>query len=174
MMANESLIACWEPGDSRPAFRPNEIAALIQRVRQHLHIIHDHSTGSIGIGCEGRIATNGAPGSGSPYRVLASLPPLYPEWPGERDFRETHKVRFAYVAGEMANGIATAQMVTAMARAQMLGFFGAAGQSLSRIEGSWVALSRTCRRSTSTPGQIEPKCCARLPEMSRRLRARRD
>ena len=35
------------------------------------------------------------------------LPPLYPEWLGGRSFTEAHGLRFPYVAGAMANGIAT-------------------------------------------------------------------
>jgi trans-AT polyketide synthase, acyltransferase and oxidoreductase domains len=66
--------------------------------------------------------------------LLGSLPPMYPEWLGDRSFISTHGVRFPYVAGEMANGIATTDLVVAMARAEMLGFFGAAGLPLPRIE----------------------------------------
>ncbi|SFL07608.1 PfaD family protein [Paenibacillus sp. 1_12] len=59
---------------------------------------------------------------------------MYPEWLGDRSFLNVHRVRFAYIAGEMANGIATTQMVIAMARNGMLGFFGAGGLSPERIE----------------------------------------
>jgi PfaD family protein len=117
-----------------------ELAALIARVRDHLHIIHEEAGDCLGLGCEGRICTDGDADSNSGYRILATLPPIYPEWLGDRSFRETHNLRFAYVTGEMANGIATAQMVTAMARAEMLGFFGAAGQSLPRIEQGLAAI----------------------------------
>lgn len=140
MIANQELTACWAPGHTPPAFRPMELAALIQRVREHLHIIHEEADDCLGLGCEGRICTDEETDGDSSYRILASLPPIYPEWLGDRDFRETHNLRFAYVTGEMANGIATAQMVTAMARAEMLGFFGAAGQSLPRIEQGLVAI----------------------------------
>lgn len=70
----------------------------------------------------------------SGYELLGSLPPMYPEWLGDRSFCQTHGVRFPYAAGEMANGIATTSLVVAMARAEMLGFFGAAGLPLARIE----------------------------------------
>src|SRR5262249_12350524 len=70
----------------------------------------------------------------SPYGVVGTLPPLFPEWLGDRAFTETHGLRFPYVAGEMANGIATSGLVIAMARAGMLGFFGAAGLDLSQVE----------------------------------------
>lgn len=66
--------------------------------------------------------------------VIGTLPPLYPEWLGGRTFCEAHGVRFPYVAGEMANGIATTRMVAAMARAEMLGFFGAGGLGFPEVE----------------------------------------
>jgi trans-AT polyketide synthase, acyltransferase and oxidoreductase domains len=66
--------------------------------------------------------------------VIGTLPPLYPEWLGDRTFGEAHGVRFPYVAGEMAGGIATTRMVAAMAGAEMLGFFGAGGLDLAAVE----------------------------------------
>lgn len=71
--------------------------------------------------------------------LLATLPALYPEWLGDRSFNETHGVRFPYVTGAMANGIATTELVEAMARANMLGFFGAAGLAYPIVE---AALNR--------------------------------
>lgn len=107
MLATESSRACWEPGTSPPAFRPSEMVARIQQVRQPLHIIREETAGWIGLGCEGTVCTDGECRNASPYRLLASLPPLYLEWQSERSFLEKYKVRFAYGAGEMANGIAT-------------------------------------------------------------------
>ena len=65
---------------------------------------------------------------------VGRLSPLYPEWLGDDGFVSEHGVRFPYVAGAMANGIATARLVVAMGRAQMLGFFGSAGLSPPAIE----------------------------------------
>ena len=62
------------------------------------------------------------------------LPPLYPEWLGDRSFLSAHGVRFPYVCGEMARGIATTAMVIAVGRAGMIGFFGAAGLELETVE----------------------------------------
>ncbi len=53
---------------------------------------------------------------------------------GDASFRRDHGLRYAYVAGAMANGIASVELVEAMARGGMLGFFGAAGLSLERVE----------------------------------------
>jgi PfaD family protein len=67
-------------------------------------------------------------------KLIALLPPLHPEWLGDPEFRLTHSVRFAYVVGEMARGIATARMTVAAVRAGVMGFFGSAGLRLDEIE----------------------------------------
>ncbi|MBX3251858.1 MAG: PfaD family polyunsaturated fatty acid/polyketide biosynthesis protein [Myxococcales bacterium] len=80
--------------------------------------------------------------------VLGTLPPLYPEWLGDRSFNEAHGVRFSYVSGAMANGIATTDIVVAMAQANMLGFFGAAGLGFRHVE---AALDRLDAALASQP-----------------------
>jgi PfaD family protein len=62
------------------------------------------------------------------------VPALKPENLGDESFRHDHRLRYAYVAGAMANGIASTRLVAEMARAGMLSFFGAAGLGLERIE----------------------------------------
>ena len=88
---------------------------------------------AVGLGLGGELLPPQA-ARASDHPLLATLPPLYPEWLGDRSFSEVHGVRFPYVAGEMANGIATARIVIAMAQAGMLGFFGAAGLAFARVE----------------------------------------
>ena len=70
----------------------------------------------------------------SAQTLIGQLPALYPEWLGDRGFCELHRLRFPYVAGAMANGIATTRMVIAIAEAGMLGFFGSAGLRLDVVE----------------------------------------
>jgi PfaD family protein len=77
--------------------------------------------------------------------TIAQLPGQGPEKLGSPAMVESHGVRMAYVSGEMANGIATVEMVASMARHGMLGFFGAAGLSLERIEAAVSALQMACR-----------------------------
>ncbi|MFH9659578.1 PfaD family polyunsaturated fatty acid/polyketide biosynthesis protein [Streptomyces sp. NPDC017248] len=73
--------------------------------------------------------------------VIGELPGTYPEWLGDQGFTAAHGLRYPYVAGEMAHGIATTGMVTELARAGMLGFFGAAGLPLPRVEAAVTALA---------------------------------
>jgi len=62
------------------------------------------------------------------------MPVLKPENLGDEAFRRDHHLRYAYVAGAMANGIASTRLVAEMGRAGMLSFFGAAGLSLKSVE----------------------------------------
>jgi trans-AT polyketide synthase/acyltransferase/oxidoreductase domain-containing protein len=63
-----------------------------------------------------------------------------PEDLGDAGFRSDHRLRYPYVAGAMANGIGSVEIVAAMAGAGMLGFFGAAGLPLERVEAAIVRL----------------------------------
>lgn len=105
-------------------------------------MVVDPHTGGIGLAIGGQLQTVSAAESGD-FALRGSLPPLYPEWLGDRSFCESHRVRFPYVTGAMANGIATTRLVIAMARAGFLGFFGAAGLPLERVEQAVGELSAT-------------------------------
>ena len=66
--------------------------------------------------------------------ILGYAPPISPEQLGDVSFRASHQLRYAYMTGAMANGIASEELVIALGKAQMLGSFGAAGLLPSRIE----------------------------------------
>jgi len=89
---------------------------------------------------DGIAATNTRPNTRPDAEVLAAVPPLPPERLGSPDFLRHHGVRFAYMAGSMANGIASEEHVAALAGAGYLGSFGAAGLLPDRIEEALVRL----------------------------------
>ncbi|MBI1784606.1 PfaD family polyunsaturated fatty acid/polyketide biosynthesis protein [Candidatus Sumerlaeota bacterium] len=66
--------------------------------------------------------------------VLGFIPPCSPEQLGDSGFCADHGLKYPYVAGAMANGVGSAEIVEAMGRAGMLGVFGAAGLSMARVE----------------------------------------
>lgn len=68
------------------------------------------------------------------HDILAVLPAIYPEWLGDREFNAAHSVKFPYVIGEMARGIATAHMTVEGVRTGAMAFFGSAGLDLGTIE----------------------------------------
>ena len=121
-----SVLTCpdGEAVSAPPVFAPEQIASCVRQIRKHAHIVTGPTGRELGLVMGPRPAGD----------LVGTLPPLYPEWLGGRAFCEAHGVRFPYVAGEMANGIATTRMVVAMARAEMLGFFGAGGLGHTEVE----------------------------------------
>ncbi len=127
-----TTIAFWN--GPNPAFGAQAIAAATQQIRETISVILDPSTGQLGVATGGSITTEQPdPGTTSSWPVTAILPAMYPEWLGDRSFSEAHGTRFPYVAGAMANGIATTRLVVEMAKNGCLGFFGAGGLGLERV-----------------------------------------
>jgi PfaD family protein len=135
---SDPAIAGWT-AFSAPAFAPDELLAVIERVRETTVVVTDPATGRVGIAVDGHLT--GAHESGA-WPVSAVLPPLYPEWLGDRSFNETHGTRFPYITGAMANGIATTRLVIEAARAGCIGFFGAGGLAFDRVSGAVDELVR--------------------------------
>lgn len=123
----------WHSPGHSPVFAPVQIFEAVRDVRRTVHIVVQPSDGRLGVAVDGILHASSTKSRES-YRTIGTLPPLYPEWLGDRSFCETHDVRFPYIAGEMANGIASTTMVAEMARAEMLGFFGAAGLTPDSVE----------------------------------------
>ncbi|MFE3321774.1 PfaD family polyunsaturated fatty acid/polyketide biosynthesis protein [Nocardia sp. NPDC059195] len=91
---------------------------------------------------DGRIAAttdDWAIGSGG--QVLTAVPPLPPEQLGDSAFRAAHGVRSAYVAGAMANGIASPALVIAMAEAGYLASYGAAGVPPAAVDAALTEIT---------------------------------
>jgi trans-AT polyketide synthase, acyltransferase and oxidoreductase domains len=88
----------------------------------------------------------GAVGSNGP--AAAYIPACRLENLGDPTFRRDHRLRYACVAGAMANGIASVELVEAMGRAGMLGIFGAAGLPLPRVEAAVDRLQRSLGDAT--------------------------
>ena len=143
-----SPIGTWSAGPQAPAFDQRSLRASVEEFREPLHIVRESPDGRVGVARGGDVVPYRYLNGHAVYPLLATLPALYPEWLGDRSFLETHGVRFPYVTGAMANGIATTELVTAAARAGILGFFGAAGLALPRIA---EALDRLQRDLGGTP-----------------------
>jgi len=140
-MSFEAIVALRSSADA-PAFDPEGLATVIRQLREPVHIVYDPrlSIPVLGLALGGKILPICESGP-SDFAVLTTLPPTYPEWLGDPQFNAAHGVRFPYVAGEMANGIATTDMVIAMAASGMMGFFGAGGLGYERVEAGIATLS---------------------------------
>ena len=125
------------------------LAEWLARVRQPLFVVDNGNTdegrtdgllalGDLALGVGGHAVLGGseqgvrATPDSRPLRAV--VPAVGPEDLGDPAFRAAHSVRFAYVAGAMANGIASADLVEAMAHEGMLAFYGAAGLDPQTVE----------------------------------------
>jgi PfaD family protein len=137
-------IGIWVGNGVEPAFKPADLLAQVHELRSPVHVVHDPASGGLGVARDGQPMPRGmqAPGGAPAWPLLATLPPIYPEWLGDRSFCEIHGVRFPYASGAMANGIASSRLVIAMARAGFLGFFGAAGLGPATVEQALDELER--------------------------------
>ena len=127
----------WGANSAPPEVAARSQAAALGRLGEPLLALEQGGQIVLVPGLPSGLDTGGHPGS----RCIGYLPPLPLQNLGDPDFCRDHRLRYAYVAGAMANGIASVAMVEALARAGMLGFFGAAGLDLARIEAAIDQLS---------------------------------
>jgi trans-AT polyketide synthase/acyltransferase/oxidoreductase domain-containing protein len=102
-----------------------EIIAAVHRIREHAYILRHRSRESLAV----RFAR-----PEGDFDLVGTLPPLFPEWLGDRAFAEVHGCRFPYIVGEMARGIATPRMVCAASQAGLMAFYGSAGLALPQVD----------------------------------------
>jgi len=136
---NNFMIGYLAKSGSDFVFNPHSFKGIIQSsVRKPIYIIFDPVKKMFGLTVEGNIISE--PSQNDSFPLAGIIPSLYPEWLGDRSFQETHNLRFSYVGGAMARGIASAEMVVELAKSGMLGFFGSAGLSIERIERETVEI----------------------------------
>lgn len=124
----------WQPGNPADLVQDQAgLVALVQQPRDPVAIVR-LPTGALACSRIGDAYTAPHARSESDLELTGLLPALYPEWLGDRSFAEVHGVRFPYVVGEMAQGIATARMVIEAVRTGCAGFFGSAGLPLDKTE----------------------------------------
>ena len=90
-----------------------------------------------------RVTSDEAVAAGS--EVLAAVGPLTPDRLGDRSFQHFHRVRYGYMAGAMANGIASPDLVSALAKAGYLASYGAAGVVPAKVDAALAQLTATLR-----------------------------
>jgi trans-AT polyketide synthase/acyltransferase/oxidoreductase domain-containing protein len=136
------------PTSFGPLFRPDpagevhDIAAALHLPSIPLYAVRE-------VGGAQRWYDAGIHGPGTGQRaLLGSVPPLAPSQLGAAAFRERYGVKWAYVAGAMAGGIASPELVLAMAEAGLLAFYGAGGVPLDRVD---AALQQLAAASPSGP-----------------------
>lgn len=79
------------------------------------------------------------------HPVLGWLPAQSIQSLGDMGFCKEYGVRYPYVAGAMANGIASVEMVQALSRAGLMAYFGAAGLEIPKIAQALQTLQETLK-----------------------------
>lgn len=125
----QKAIGCWSGDPASLVSDPATISDLLGKLDQPIYFV-EHE-GKVTATPDGHanldMNSDGLPLLGFvPSTNLSSL--------GDASFCQDHNLKFAYMAGAMANGIASEAMVIAAANAGMLGSYGAAGQSLQVVE----------------------------------------
>ncbi len=136
----------WTANGSPAATDLDALRAALANLHQPLTLVESDGKLALGAGGVFRFGEVAATGSELPVSGYAPASPV--ENLGERTFCDDHGLRFACVAGAMANGIGSEEIVEAMGREGMLGFFGAGGLPLARVE---AAVERVTRALGAQP-----------------------
>ncbi|QFS50119.1 PfaD family polyunsaturated fatty acid/polyketide biosynthesis protein [Nostoc sphaeroides] len=121
----------WKGDLDLIAFDEIEIKNRLLNLHQPCYVLRNQS--QIGIANQGNFYFQDNSRSGL-LETLMVAPALPPQQLGDRSFLDFHGVKYAYAAGAMAGGIASAELVIALGKAGILASFGAAGLVPSRIE----------------------------------------
>ncbi len=125
----QSRLGWWSPDGTPPAPQAEPLRDQLYRLGEPLYLVEIDGRPASMLGGK---AALGATGEGHP--LLAFAPPCRPGTLGDPGFMRDHRLLYPYVAGAMANGIGSAEIVEAMSRGGMLGFFGAGGLTLEVVE----------------------------------------
>ena len=145
--ANRLPSGWWQPSRDLPDTSEQALGRATLELTRPLFIVNYN--GKMSFAQDGTITIGDKKPSGSDVLPLMGyVPALHPKNLGDPGFKKAHKLRYAYVAGAMANGITSVEMVEEAGRNGMVGFFGAAGLLPDEIES---AIARLQESMTSRP-----------------------
>ena len=131
-------------GDGAGIYRdPNQ---ALPRLDRPLYVIEERGAVTYATGGEARMGCTESLPDHAP--IVALAPPCLPDRLGSPAFLNDLGVRYPCYAGSMAHGIASEDLVAAMGAAGMLGFYGAAGLSMPRLE---QVIQRLSKRMAGRP-----------------------
>ena len=139
----------WLPAAHAPAdFGGAGVVAALDRADEPVWVVARDAQPAprLGVGFGGHVSPAPVDG-GHPSTPL--LPALHAERLGDRGFCEEHGARYAYVAGSMATGIASVDLVTAAARHGLLAYFGAGGLRFEQVQ---AGVEQIFRNRADRPG----------------------
>ncbi|GAB3953499.1 PfaD family polyunsaturated fatty acid/polyketide biosynthesis protein [Spirosoma harenae] len=125
----ERSVTKWFGDRQAVKFAKSEIRQLLENLQEPCFWVRD---------AQGRIGVTTSFGTTDhaqlcSMELLATQPACKAEQFGDPSFRKAYGTRYNYMAGAMANGIASEELVIALGKAGMLASFGAGGLVPSRI-----------------------------------------
>lgn len=121
----------WYGDLNSVAFDLYTIKSKLRHLEKHCYIVRKENL--IGITNEGNISYT-SNGKTDQLELLISVPPISLQQLGDHNISTFYGVKYPYMTGAMAQGIASEEMVIALGKASILGSFGAGGLSPSRVE----------------------------------------
>ena len=139
---SENQQGWWYPDKRQPLSDDIAFQEALQRVTRPVYVVN--LKGRTAVAQDGTITLGSArpPDGSGGLPLLGYAPALHPQNLGDPAFKKTYHLKYAYVAGAMANGITSVEMVEEIGRAGMIGFFGAAGLLPAELETAIDALKR--------------------------------
>lgn len=123
-------IGCWS-ADTAPQTM-DKLPAALREINKPVYVLLKDGEYSFSQHGSAQLGTDEPAEDALP--LLAYAPMITPKQLGDMSFCQDHAIRFPYMTGAMANGIASTRLVKAIANAGMLASFGAAGLTLDEIE----------------------------------------
>ena len=123
----------WHPGNEAPLLSAEDLRDCLYRLDEPFSVVVSQGRYAVARGGEAVLGATARRNEGA-LPLVAYVSPCPPERLGDDSFCRDHGIQYPYVAGAMANGISSEEMVEAMGHGGMLGFFGSAGLSLQRVE----------------------------------------
>jgi PfaD family protein len=137
----------WSDSGKPPEKTTKAIRDAILDVTRPVYLVNMNGDTAAGIGGSVYIGSD-SPFVSDSYPLSAFAPPLHPEKLGNPLFRKKYNIRYAYIAGAMANGITSVKMVTEAGNAGFMGFFGAAGLHPDDVDSAIFSLKENLGEKT--------------------------
>lgn len=126
-VAPKQIIGWWKD-HSTPDGTPLQ---YLQDIGRPLYILHKQGKFVLVPDQSGQLCSETESDQGT--QVIGYIPGCHPSQFGDRSFCLDHQIKFPYVAGAMANGIASCDLVEALTGEGFLSFFGSAGLAPTQV-----------------------------------------
>ncbi len=142
----QKSLGWWIANGTPPDYDINSLKDAIFHLSRPIYLVQQN--GQHAAVSEGHATFGDTRPSEDALPLAGYAPPIPLEYLGDRQFCEDYGLHYPYIAGAMANGITSAEIVEEMGRHGMLGVFGAGGLPLAAVE---TAIDRISHNSGDAP-----------------------